>query len=87
MLLLINCVLKLYHSFNYVCQIVTKSIFLQRYPEFTSLCQALPSLTKLYQAASEIGDGEKGELQAVNQQVVRLQVTVAHAVTHQVTDS
>jgi len=47
MLLLINCVLKLYHSFNYVCQIVTKSIFLQRYPELTSLCQALQSFTKL----------------------------------------
>ena len=60
---------------------------IQNLPVFVRLYKALPSLTKLYQAASEIGDGEKWELEAVDQQVVRLQVTVAHAVAHQVTDS
>ncbi len=43
-----------------------------------------------YQAAAEIGDGEKGELpprRLVHQEVVGLQVTVAHAVAHQVTDT
>jgi hypothetical protein len=60
---------------------------IQNLPGFVRLYQALPSLTKLYQAASEIGDGEKGEFEAVDQEVVRLQVTMAHAVAHQVTDS
>ncbi len=70
-----------------LCALPSITRLYQAFPGFTSLNHTLPSLKKLYQAASEIGDREKGELDAVDQHVVRLQVTVAHAVANQVTDS
>ena len=49
-----------------------------------------PKIRKCYQAAAKVRDGEEGELEPtglVDQEVVGLEVTVAHAVAHQETNT